>query len=157
MANSVTAVSTPVLILSKLPSRTHPATIELPPEILQGIGKVVVLWAYEEWLLTGVACKLMGIGRKQGRRLMNGRAEDARKNIRRTLKHRKMKAPKSLSKVERQVSYLGENRNRVGHGVWAKHTDTGQLFASADHRRMEGKRQNSRYEKTHTTRRAHHR
>jgi hypothetical protein len=71
---------------------------------------------------------LMGMDRKKGRKVLSGRAEDAMKKIRSCLARRKMKAPKGLKNVARQVSDIAEIRNRVGHGIWMNHSDTGQLM-----------------------------
>lgn len=128
-ASAVTAVISTSQLLSGIQNRVrvHPVTYSLPTDTLADIGKVVALWAYEEWLLTGIASSLMGIGRKESRRTLNGRAEDALEAIRYAMTLLKLQEPELLIRISAQVPYLADLRNSVGHGIWVTDQNTGKL------------------------------
>jgi len=115
------------LDLSDTRVRVHPVTHELPPDVQSGIGKIVSLWAYEEWLLTGIAVRLMNTGRKKGRKDLSGRADDALQAIKCAYVLAKEREPQLLSHIVQQVSDLADLRNTVGHGIWVHDQNTGRL------------------------------
>lgn len=127
-ATAVEATSMSLLLdTSQSHFRVHPVAHNLPPYVLEGIGKIVSLWAYEEWLLTGIASCLMNIGRKESRRDLNGRAEDALQAIRYAYKLANEQEPELVITIADQVDRLAELRNSVGHGIWVNDQNTGKL------------------------------
>src|SRR6476469_5500209 len=83
--------------------RVHPVATFLEPWILEGIGGIVVLWANAEWRLTGVAAIVQDYGRKESRRKLNGRADDALAEIRYGLALAKIPEPALLSCIATRV------------------------------------------------------
>lgn len=101
---------------------TFPATLDLPPEYLEIIGKIVVHWAYEEWFLAGIINTIIGIDRKEGRVLfVGGRVPDAVTKIRQLCEIRDFKIPEALlADVATAVRAADASRNLVSHAVWVK-------------------------------------
>src|SRR5688572_18128900 len=62
----------------------HPAVA--PEQFFPAIGKVVSMWAFQEWVLAGCICALMKIDRKVGRIAVGApRVEDSISRIRQLL------------------------------------------------------------------------
>jgi len=111
--------------------RVHPVTTSLEPWILGGIGGIVVLWANAEWRLTGVAAIVQEYGRKESRRKLNGRADDALAEIRYGLALAKIPEPALLSCIAARVGDLADLRNCVAHGVWLNDANLGLSHCNA--------------------------
>jgi hypothetical protein len=107
--------------------RTRPVKTDLEPWVLEGIGKIVFLWAFAEWILIGMASDLKGIDRKQSRQVWKGRADEALQAISDALSERGLQKPPTFKKVGGWVSELGEIRNMVGHGIWVDDDGPGQV------------------------------
>lgn len=101
---------------------TFPPTLDLPPDHLEMIGKIVVHWAYEEWFLAGLIDSIIGIGRKEGRIVFaGGRVPDAVTKIRQLCEVRGLNVSSALlEQVAKAVRAADGSRNLVGHAVWAK-------------------------------------
>jgi hypothetical protein len=120
------AVASPLYIVATS-ARVHPVVTDLEPWILAGIGKITALWAYEEWLLTGIAARYMGYDRKVSRERLSGRADAAIGELLCGLALSKQTAPDILALVITQTLELAELRNAVAHGVWLQDQDTGKV------------------------------
>jgi hypothetical protein len=122
----VSSIGLPLHIVATS-ARVHPVVIDLEPWILAGIGKIVALWGYEEWLLTGIAARYMGYDRKVTRERLSGRADAAIGELLCGLALAKQAAPDILALVINQALELAELRNAVAHGVWLQDQDTGKV------------------------------
>jgi hypothetical protein len=120
------ATATPTLTVSGYKVE-HPVTLNLEPWILEGIAKIVAHWANAEWRLTGVAALLHGYGRKESRKKLSGRAEDALAEIRYGFAQAKFPASAILTGIEERVPTMADVRNSVAHGVWIEDHNLGKV------------------------------
>jgi hypothetical protein len=47
--------------------KSYPATLDIPPPILERIGAITTHWALVEFKLAGMQYRLLGMNRKEGR------------------------------------------------------------------------------------------
>jgi hypothetical protein len=126
LTTEASAVASPLYMVTTS-ARVHPVVTDLEPWIVAGIGKIVALWAHEEWLLTGIAARYMGYDRKVSRARLSGRADAAIGELLCGFALAQQVAPEILARVISQTLELAELRNAVAHGVWLQDQNTGQV------------------------------
>lgn len=102
---------------------------DLPSNLLEGIGQVIVLFSRLEFVLSKIIHDLLGISEKEGRlAVREPRASERVNIIADLLALRNMEVGTDLKKLQTLVENLEKDRNKVAHGIWVKHPKTGELL-----------------------------
>lgn len=105
-----------------------PEVRRLPAPYAAGIGRIIARWAYQEWLLTEITRRAMGVGPKQARLAMRElRAEDHIKTMVQLLSVLKIEVKLPLDELKRDLRKQEDERNLYAHGMWIRDPKTRQL------------------------------
>jgi hypothetical protein len=135
LGTSLTAVSTGSAALDRQPEepleawlrrnmREYPVTLDLPPELLNEISKIVTHWALAEWIQLGILAMLIGMKRRDARVLYGTRMGNAARKIMQLLEYRQTAVSTDLEALSKDLTACEEARNLVGHGVWMLDPET---------------------------------
>lgn len=120
-ATSVTTINTNT-------SSTHPTTRDLPTQYLEQIGRIIVDFAFIEWRLRMAYFALVVNDPAIGRLAIGDpRVEQTIQRICQVANARKLVLKTDLASLGDSLSACEKQRDLLGHGVWLKLTDTGQL------------------------------
>jgi hypothetical protein len=92
---------------------------DLPPGLLVGIGRVMVHWSLQEWLLQQVVFDISTGDPKLGRIFVGfPRSEDAVNRIEQWAKARPLTLKTDTAALKKAVKKLEKYRDQIGHGIW---------------------------------------
>lgn len=93
--------------------------VDLPPDLLQEIGRAVVQFAYLEWYLSRFAYALAGVDRIIGRiAVREPRASDRFDMVCELLDYRKFKSKADLTGIRKRIVECESSRNLLAHSTW---------------------------------------
>ena len=100
--------------------KTHRVQYDLPAKILEGVGRVIVRWAFAEQYAQRLIYKLLRINPKQGRVAVSEPRLEDRYEIIATLAFLRDISlnEKAITKMKTEARRLKEARDLVGHGIW---------------------------------------
>ena len=106
---------------------THTVTVEVPKDFLTWIGRMTVQWAHLQWLLSGVACKLLGVRRQDAQILLELPDKELPNKILRLFSQKQIRAPSYFPVLAALLRECEEAVALLQNGVWIKEADTEQL------------------------------
>lgn len=106
--------------------KMHPVSLnEVPMHYHTWIGLICTHWAYAEWIVMGTICTLLGINRKEGRALFPTRTKELFKKMKYVMNLRGLNL--TVGPLWSLYEDCEKKRDLLGHGVWLKNIDTGEL------------------------------
>lgn len=123
-ASSSRFFSSEVFAMQKLPSIT-----ELPIQMNNEIGKIIVGFAFFEYTLTRIAYELLGIDPKQGRVAVRAsRGHELVEMVRDLCELAKLKIKFKFAPLITTARATNVRRDLIAHGVWLRDEPTGNIF-----------------------------
>lgn len=107
--------------------KEYPVTLDIGPELQQWIGKIVSYWALAEWIQAGTLTRLLNTGRKEGRVMFGVRLGNCSSRIKQLMEIKDIPIPADLDTLSKTLTECEEARNLLGHGVWLKDPETGEI------------------------------
>lgn len=109
-----------------------PVVIDLPPDYSLEIGKITCHWANVEWRLRHIMYLLLDVTPAVGRiSLRDAKEPEYLDMIVEVMNLSGMKAKGAVKELRSGLDNWGRWRNRLVHGVWFKHPDTGEFMVQA--------------------------
>ena len=99
--------------------KMYPVRTDLPERLLLGIGRIMVCWSHQEWLLQQILFSLSTGDPKVGRLSVTfPRCEEAVTRIEQLAVVRSIIIKTDTSALKKEVKRLERYRDQVGHGIW---------------------------------------
>ena len=109
-----------------------PLVTDLPSEYSLEIGKIAVHWAHVEWRLRQIMYLILDVTPPVGRIALREAKEPEYLNmIVELMDLGGMTISGEVKELRADLDNWGRWRNRLAHGVWVKHPDTGELMVQA--------------------------
>ena len=109
-------------------AEVHPVVAVVGDEYALPVGKIITLWAYEEWLLKDCAYKAIGIGPKYGRlAVREPRGKEYPNFIRSLLLARNIVLTYDYNALTNLIEDGEEIRNMFAHSIWVKNPSESRL------------------------------
>ena len=111
-------------------AEVHPVIAVLPDEYTRGIGRVIVQWAFVEWILKTITYDLLKVDPKRGRvAVREPRPGEYIAMYRQLMRlnniDKKFPLENSLAALPKMLSDRRAERDLIAHSVWAKHSESG--------------------------------
>lgn len=100
----------------------YPVTLDLPPTYFALIGQINTHYAFLEWRIKSLVCKVLGVGPKQGRlSIRDQRIDEQLGLLEKLLELADLKVDFAFSDLNKPLKDIDDCRNALIHGVWVKH------------------------------------
>lgn len=114
-----TAVFSPQMVATRPITKTFPLTVDLPEQHLRWIGKVMVQWSLQEWLLQHILFPLVTPDEAVARLSVGTpRSNSVAERIEQICKAKGIAIKTDMGKLKQELSRLEKLRDQVGHGAW---------------------------------------
>jgi hypothetical protein len=110
-------------------TKTFPLVVDLPEVHLLWIGKIIVQWSMQEWLLQHILFPLVTDNEAIARlTLGTPRSKDAVERIEQICKAKGVSLKTDFAKLKTELMRLEKLRDQIGHGAWVL-DDFGRYYA----------------------------